>query len=155
MSKNFNPGQFIGTYKRKKIPDTPKIRFNNGTQINRTKEVVKLVQAIADQDQEYAVVITLTQNLKVIDIRVVAIGSNDEATVSERHVFRGAIIDNAYGIIFVHNHPGGTLKPTSDDKKFVKSLKKAGKILQVEVLDSIIVHGKNWKSMFKEERKNA
>jgi len=128
-------------------PDVPRIKFKKGTKITRSKHAIRLVRSIANQQQEFGVVLTIRANSVVSNIRIVSIGAFNESTLSVRDTLRGAITDNAYGIIFVHNHPGGTVCPTSTDYKFVKVLKKAGKLLDIEVMDSIIVSGKKWRSM--------
>jgi DNA repair protein RadC len=45
----------------------------------------------------------------------------------------------ATGIILVHNHPSGTLKPSSADKQLTKKLKLASESLDIKVLDHLIV----------------
>jgi DNA repair protein RadC len=136
---------------KSELPDVPKIKFKPGTKVTKSKQAVKLCKSIVNQSQEFGVVISLKLSMEVADIRIVSIGCFNESTLCIRDVFRGAVRDEAYGIIFVHNHPGGTICPTKTDRKFVKALKKAGKLLDVEIVDLIIVAGKKWKSFMKEK----
>lgn len=134
----------------------PKIPFDVGTTIRKnykanassTKKAARLVSdAIGYQDQEYAVTITVDNDLRVAEIRVVGIGSKYEVSTSARDIMRGALVDGAYGLIFIHNHPSGKLKASPSDKRMIKQLKKAGKILDVELLDVIIVNKRDYNSV--------
>ena len=130
------------------IQDTlPKIRFPKDTRVTKSKHVVKLVKKIALQQQEFGVVVTLKPDYMVGNIRIVSIGDVCEAVVSVRDIFRGALIDGAYGIIFIHNHPSGSLKASKADKQLLKDIRKAGRILDVTVVDMIIIAGKKWRSV--------
>jgi DNA repair protein RadC len=53
-------------------------------------------------------------------------------------IFRRALLDNAEAIIVAHNHPSGCLQPSDEDTHFTESLRKAGKLLSIDLLDSII-----------------
>ena len=50
----------------------------------------------------------------------------------------------ATGIILVHNHPSGTLKPSEADKQLTKKLKSAGESLDIKVLDHVIITEKSY-----------
>jgi DNA repair protein RadC len=134
----------------------PKIPFTLGevicknckSKISSTKKAARLVrEAIGYQDQEYAVTITADHNLVVKEIRIVGIGSTREVFVTVRDIMRGAVVDGAYGIVFIHNHPSGKLKASDSDKYMIKGLKRAGKILDVELLDVIIVNKRDYNSV--------
>jgi DNA repair protein RadC len=45
----------------------------------------------------------------------------------------------ASGIIVVHNHPSGNLKPSDSDINLTKKIKEAGKVLEIALLDHLIV----------------
>ena len=135
----------------KDIRDTLIIKAPKNAKITGTKDAVKLVRAIANQNQEYGITIGLKQDMSVTSAHIVAIGGSKSACCDIRNILRGAVVDDAYGIIFVHNHPNGMVKPSKTDKKLIKELMKAGTALDIEVVDSIIVSGKKWKSMFEKE----
>jgi len=50
-----------------------------------------------------------------------------------------AIEVGATGLILVHNHPSGTLKPSQADKQITEKLKQAGISLDIKVLDHLII----------------
>lgn len=141
-TKNQNAGQFIGDWN-----DYPKIQIPKSAVIRHTRDAAKIAKCIANKEQEYAMVLSLNLSLKVINARIVCIGSRNTATFCPASVFKGAILDGASEIIFIHNHPGGDLKPTKGDKKTFRKLLKGGKLLDINLIDSVIVHGRNYRSM--------
>lgn len=59
--------------------------------------------------------------------------------VDVRLVLKNAIELGATGLILIHNHPSGTLKPSKADKTLTQKLKLAGESLDIKVLDHLIV----------------
>lgn len=59
--------------------------------------------------------------------------------VDVRVVFKEALQVGAVGVILAHNHPSGTLKPSSHDIRLTKQFKAAGETLDIKVLDHLIV----------------
>jgi DNA repair protein RadC len=148
-SKNYNKGQFLGNYK---ITDNPKLDIKKGTRIKQTKDAVKIARTIADQDQEYVVVISLKQSMDVTNARIVCIGGRNSGSFCPANAFKGCILDGASEMIIVHNHPSGDIRPSKMDKETLKRFIKAGKLLDINILDSVIVSGKRWKSMMEEKK---
>ena len=64
--------------------------------------------------------------------------------VDVRLVFKTALSQGAVGLILVHNHPSGTLKPSDSDKQITQKLKIAGEQLDIKVLDHVIVTETNY-----------
>ena len=57
------------------------------------------------------------------------------------------------GIIGLHNHPSGNVKPSKEDMIVTRKLQKCGQLLGIELLDHIIVGGTNGKMLsFREEK---
>jgi len=94
-----------------------------------------------DSPTEQIVVISLNSAGQPVNIRVVSSGTVNEAVVTPREIFRGALRDNALNIIMAHNHPGGSSIPSLDDLKVTRRLIKAGRLLGIEVRDHIIIAG--------------
>jgi len=118
--------------------------------IKEAKDVLPLLNGIADKKQEYFVCISLNGTNEVIEKRIVTVGLLDKTQVHPREVFADVITDRAAAVIFAHNHPSGELKPSSSDLKIHEQLTEAGKILGINVLDQIIVSKKGYYS-FQEE----
>lgn len=66
-------------------------------------------------------------------------GSLNSSSVRPAEIFRDAIRHNAANIIVVHNHPSGDPSPSPEDIHLTRVLIEAGKMLELEVLDHIIV----------------
>jgi DNA repair protein RadC len=58
--------------------------------------------------------------------------------VHPREIYADPLVDRAAAIICAHNHPSGNTEPSPDDREITDILKKAGKILGIELLDHLI-----------------
>lgn len=61
-----------------------------------------------------------------------------------KKIFRIALTNNSSGIILAHNHPSNNVKPSDNDIKLTKSMVAAGKSLEIQILDHIIVGSDNY-----------
>ena len=84
----------------------------------------------------------LNSHYQLIHDEVISIGTLDAAIVQPREVFRPALEYSAAADIIAHNHPSGVLKATKADVEITNKLIEAGRILDIEVLDHLII-GKN------------
>ena len=88
---------------------------------------------------EHFVVLTLDGAQRLIEKRIVTIGTLNSSLVHPREVFADAITDRAAGIVVAHNHPGGSLYPSGPDLVVTQRLLAAGELLGIKLLDHIIV----------------
>jgi DNA repair protein RadC len=88
--------------------------------------------------EHFAVMLLNTKN-HVLSVHVVSIGSLSASIVHPREVFREAIQNAAASIILLHNHPSGDPSPSREDVSVTERLVKAGKIMDIPVLDHIII----------------
>lgn len=107
--------------------------------IGSPEDVVALCAEYRTKKQEYFVTITLDGANGVIGNRVVFIGTLNQSLVHPREVFAEAISDRAAGVIFVHNHPSGSVEPSAEDIEVTRRLVEAGRMLGIEVLDHLIL----------------
>ena len=114
----------------------------------RAAEVLKTV--ICNTDRETAVVLCLDTLNKINAVNIVSIGTVQATLSHPREVFKAAILSNATGIIFAHNHPSGDTTPSEVDKEMLKRLIAAGDILGIPIVDSIILGDDDFYS-FREE----
>ncbi len=112
--------------------------------ISEAKEVVPLLNDIADKKQEYFVCISLNGANEIIEKRIVTVGLLNKTQVHPREVFADAITDRAASVIVSHNHPSGELEPSASDLKIHEQLSEAGKIIGINVLDHIIISKKGY-----------
>lgn len=114
------------------------------TPINSGKDAVDfLARKFDDLDREIFCILNLTTEGKVINFNVVSIGTLNASLVSPREVFKSSILSNAASIIALHNHPSGSLKASKQDKLITQRLREAGELLDIQLLDHIIVGGKD------------
>jgi DNA repair protein RadC len=84
-------------------------------------------------------VILLNQRNQIKGIETVYLGSVSTSQVRVAEVFRSAIIDNHPAIVVCHNHPSGDPEPSPDDVALTRALVEAGKLLNIEVLDHLVI----------------
>lgn len=99
--------------------------------------------------EKFLVILLNTKNM-VIGTSIVSSGTLNASLVSSREVFQRAILSNAAGIILVHNHPSGVPTPSQEDINVTERMTKAGKLLDIPVLDHIVL-GDNTYISFKEK----
>jgi len=110
------------------------------------KKVYHLIRSrLKDYHKEHFYIIPI--NSRNWSIAEVSVGSLDTSIVHPREVFTEAIKNKAASVIFVHNHPSGDPEPSEDDLVITKKLVKAGKILEIKVIDHIIVTKINYFSL--------
>lgn len=98
------------------------------------------------EKEELWVIILDTRN-RVIKYEKLYRGSINSSQVRVAELFTNAIKLNAAGIIVVHNHPSGDPTPSTEDITLTRSIVDAGRILDIEVLDHIIIGGKEHVSL--------
>jgi DNA repair protein RadC len=84
-------------------------------------------------------VIVLNTKNEVIKISTVVQGSVNSAQIRIGELFREAIRENANAIILVHNHPSGDPTPSPEDVAVTRSAVSAGKNLDIDVLDHLVI----------------
>ena len=99
-----------------------------------------------DEVKEKFLVICLNSANKIIRYEIISVGSLNSSVVHAREVFKVAIENNSANIILLHNHPSGNEEPSSEDIQVTKRLVEAGKILEINVFDHIIIAGNKFTS---------
>lgn len=89
--------------------------------------------------QEEFKVLLLNRSNQVLGIYPLSKGGTASTVVDAKLVFSVALKCNASSIIIAHNHPSGNLNPSEADKSITEKLKKAGKYLEINLLDHLIV----------------
>ena len=90
-------------------------------------------------EQEQLRVILLNTRNRVLQIKTVYQGSLNSSQIRVGELFKSAIRRNAAAIIVVHNHPSGDPTPSPDDIAITKAIREAGKLLDIDVLDHLII----------------
>ena len=90
-------------------------------------------------DQERLAVIVCDTRNKVLETCLVYQGSVNTSQVRVAELFRRAIQINAPAVILAHNHPSGDPTPSPEDVTLTRAVVQAGKLLDIECLDHIVV----------------
>jgi DNA repair protein RadC len=90
------------------------------------------------EQEELRVVLLDTRN-RVEKIQTVYKGSLNSSQVRIGELFKMAIRSNSAAIIVIHNHPSGDPTPSPDDIALTRGLVQAGKLLDIDVLDHLII----------------
>ena len=108
--------------------------------ITSSVSVFELMQPIIGElpHEEFWIIYVNNSN-KVIQKNQLSKGGITGTLVDVRLALKTAIEVGATGIILVHNHPSGTLKPSTADKQLTQKLKIAGESLDIKVLDHLII----------------
>lgn len=91
-----------------------------------------------DKEKEHFFVLGLKRNRHLKYLDLVSVGTLSGTLVHAREVFRRAIANASDSIIIAHNHPSGNMRTSIADDTITKSLKEAGKIIGIELLDHIV-----------------
>ncbi len=102
-----------------------------------------LLAEMALLEQEHLRVVLLNSKNQVLAMPEVYKGSVNTAQVRVSELFREAIREGCPAIIVVHNHPSGDPTPSRDDIDMTRALIEAGKLLDIEVLDHIVIGGQD------------
>ncbi len=123
------------------------------SQISCPRDAANLVSAELElQAQENLVVLLLNTRNQVVARRTIYIGTVNSSAVRPAEVLRPAIRENAPSIIVVHNHPSGDPTPSPEDVSVTRDLAAAGKLMDIELLDHLVIgHGGRFTSL-KEKR---
>ncbi|MDE2803437.1 MAG: DNA repair protein RadC, partial [Chloroflexota bacterium] len=110
------------------------------TQVNSSADVVNLLlPEMMWLSRESLRVILLNTRNYVLGVREVYNGTVNSADVRVGEVFRDAVREDCKSVIVVHNHPSGDPTPSNEDVQVTGKLRDAGKLLDIELLDHVIL----------------
>ena len=119
-------------------------RLNNA---RRSRALFDNPQRIADyfmsrlryETQEHFLAAYLNTRLKVLRVQEIGIGDTANAPADVKETMKWAVRLNASAIVLVHNHPSGDPEPSENDYGLTETFKVAGKFLDVQVVDHVII----------------
>jgi DNA repair protein RadC len=117
-------------------------------QIKSPRDVADLLMLeMSHLDQEQLRTVLLDTKNRVQAISTVYIGSLNTSMVRVGEVFKTAVKLNSAALIVAHNHPSGDATPSPEDVLVTREIVSAGKLLDVEVLDYLIIGHGVWVSL--------
>jgi len=115
--------------------------------IHSSKDAYVLLHEYTDKKQEHLLLITLNGRNNLISKKIITIGTIDASLFHPREIFAESIIDRAAKIIVAHNHPSGNLSPSQNDLFMTNRIKKSGKLLGIQLVDSLIISKNGYRSI--------
>jgi DNA repair protein RadC len=128
------------TSQRRRVGEGPKVK-------TPADVAVKAQELIGSKAKEHLIVFMLTTRNEIMGFETVYIGNVAGSPVRVGEVFREAIVQHAAAIIVAHNHPSGDLTASGDDLRITTDLQDAGRLLDIDLLDHVIVSDAGFKSM--------
>ena len=89
-------------------------------------------------------IVYLNNANKVLAKQLSSRGGITATIVDVRLLFKRALELSAVGIIVCHNHPSGNIHPSASDRKLTEKIKQAGKSLDIQLLDHLIIGEKSY-----------
>jgi DNA repair protein RadC len=112
--------------------------------LTSSREAVNIMQPILGElmHEEFWIIFLNRANL-VLGKKQISMGGMSGTIADPRMIFKAALDQKAVSIILCHNHPSGNNQPSASDIQLTKNISEAGKLLEINVLDHIIVtqHG--------------
>jgi len=94
---------------------------------------------IVCENQEYFYCLYLDSNKKVLQEKLLFIGTVNQSMVHPRDIFKEAYKVNATAFICVHNHPTGDVRPSKEDKIVTQRLNQIGQLMGIKLVDHVII----------------
>ena len=119
------------------------------TVFNNSADVAKhYMVKLGDKKKEYFIAVFLDSKNKIINDKIISIGTLNASLVHPREVFKEAMKASANSIILVHNHPSGDPQPSEEDITITKKLQETGETVGITILDHIIIAKDKYERVF-------
>ncbi|MGH1385108.1 JAB domain-containing protein [Kordia sp.] len=116
---------------------------NCKVKITNSQQTYKVAMDKWNQDtiefQEEVKILLLNNSNIVLGMHELSKGGGTSSIIDIKIVVSIALKCNAFGVILLHNHPSGGLKPSGADKNITKRLKQACNYLDIQLIDHLII----------------
>lgn len=108
--------------------------------VNGSRDIADLfIGRMRDLKKEVFKILLLDNQNHIIETVEIAEGTVNQASPIIREIISKALQSFAVGLVCIHNHPSGDSCPSKEDRDFTKELCQAGKVMQINILDHIII----------------
>jgi len=121
------------------IREKPQIRSSQ----DAYREMAPIIQ---DLPHEEFWILLLNRANRIISRETISSGGVSGTMVDAKLIFNRALARTASSIMLFHNHPSGGLTPSQADISLTRKLKEAGKVLDTQVLDHLIISERGYYS---------
>ena len=118
--------------------------------LDSPKAIVAQLTDLHGKQKEYFIALYLNARNQMIHKETISVGTLTAYLVHPREVFEPAIRHFASSVVLAHNHPSNNPEPSKEDIDLTENLVRAGKILDINLLDHIIIINNGYTS-FKEK----
>lgn len=127
------------------------IEIKNMMKLNNSEIVHNTFKSMfVNLNQERLLAIYLDNKKRLLNYKIITIGTKDETMFHPRDIIYNAIKCNASGIIVIHNHPSLDITPSNADIEMTNKLIYSCNIVGIPLLDHLITNSKDYYSFFKE-----
>lgn len=121
------------------------VDVNEKPKIGSSQEAYEQIRGdLMDLTHEEFWVLLLNRANRVIKKKRVSEGGVSGTVADPKIIFKMALEELASGIIVAHNHPSGNMTASQSDIDLTRKLRDAGKFLEVQLLDHLIICGQKY-----------
>lgn len=92
-----------------------------------------------DKKQECFYCVYLDNKKKVIETKLLFLGTLNQSIVHPREVFKEAYLLSASSLLCIHNHPSGNVEPSKEDIELTKRIASIGIMMGIKLVDHLII----------------
>ncbi len=112
------------------------VNYNTPSQIS---DLCRFVLHMDEFAEEYLYMLAFNSKMRLTGIFEVSHGTVNQSMVSTRSIFTRALLCGAVSIVLAHNHPSGDVTPSNTDLDVTKSVREAGDLIDIQVVDHLII----------------
>ena len=117
--------------------------------IRETKDIYYAYKdELENESQEKLMAVFLNNQNQVLASKILFIGISNQSLIEPKIIFKEAMLYNATRIIILHNHPSGNPTPSREDYLITDTIKKAGNLLNIKLIDHLIIGKKDYFSFY-------
>ncbi len=125
--------------------------YREKPKIMSSEEAYRVIAPLIDDlEIEQFWIIMLNRANYMISKKRISEGGVSGTVVDSKIIFKAALDAMASQIICVHNHPSGNLNPSTADRELTDKLVAAGKVMDINVMDHLIISQRGYTS-FRDE----
>jgi len=118
---------------------------NEKPKVTTSRDVFEYLKSdLLDIPHEEFWILVLNRANRIIKKHQISQGGVAGTVADPKIIFKIALEELASGIILAHNHPSGNLTASQADIALTKKIKEAGKLLEIQVLDHVIIAGQKY-----------
>ena len=106
----------------------------------------------AGAKKEMLYMICVSKGGRITKTHLVTRGAGDFVSIDQREIVKTALNNDAWGIIFAHNHPTGIATPSNDDIETTKMLNRCLAFMNISLIEHYIVAGDKCVSIVNDKR---